>query len=214
MAPSTETAGTPPPAAPPPADPRALSGPRCRAYLRRAGVSVSGYEGRGAAALATPLVLRGAVAGVRIVSGGGRPWSDALDCRLAAALVQWAPALRDAGVEAVRHLSLLRPGARVAGSGRVSGHAKGLAIDVARLALADGRVIEVERDWPKRRGAPPCPDAPRGANDAGRLLVSLVCGAVDAGLFQMAITPNHDRAHHNHVHLEVVPEWRDFTWVR
>jgi hypothetical protein len=33
----------------------------------------------------------------------------------------------------------------------------------------------------------------------------MVCAAVSADLFQVVLTPHYDRAHGNHVHLEVVP---------
>jgi hypothetical protein len=36
-----------------------------------------------------------------------------------------------------------------------------------------------------------------------------VCEAVERDLFQVVLTPHYDRAHQNHVHLELVPdvEW-------
>jgi hypothetical protein len=33
-----------------------------------------------------------------------------------------------------------------------------------------------------------------------------VCAAADAHLFTTILTPNYDRAHYNHFHLEVTPE--------
>lgn len=177
----------------------------CRRRLARAGVSVAAYEGRGVELVDQALTLEGPIGGVRFRGGGRTPWSNALDCRLAVALLAWSQRLDDAGVASVRHYSLLRPGARVNGSGRVSGHAKGLAIDVGKLRMDDGRIIEVLEDWPRRRGAPPCPDPPAQSSEEGRLLVELVCGAVADGLFQMLISPNHDQDHRNHIHLEVVP---------
>ena len=39
-----------------------------------------------------------------------------------------------------------------------------------------------------------------------------MCDAVERDLFQVVITPHHDRAHQNHVHLELVPEV-DWSYV-
>jgi hypothetical protein len=91
-----------------------------------------------------------------------------------------------------------RTGARVARTGNPSGHSRALAIDAARFHFGDGSVLDVLDDWGDRtRGAEPC------IGDG--VLRGLVCDAVEAGLFQIVITPHHNRAHHNHVHLEVLP---------
>jgi hypothetical protein len=45
------------------------------------------------------------------------------------------------------------------------------------------------------------------------LLRSVVCEAIDSQLFQVVLTPHHDRAHENHVHLELKPEV-NWTYVR
>jgi len=156
-----------------------------------------------------PLRLRGPIGGVDVVSNDKHAVYAILDCRLALALLSWAPILQRAGVTRIVHYSMYRPGARVAGSGHVSGHARGLAIDAARFQLRDGTVVDVQSDWEERDHGPPCPR--RG--DEGwqsRLLRGLVCEAVDRELFQVVITPNHDHAHENHVHLERKPE---VTWT-
>jgi hypothetical protein len=81
----------------------------------------------------------------------------------------------------------------------------------------------VERDFDGRRGAPVCGDgapaarraramspATRGeaaarGEAAGRELRSIVCEAADQHIFTSMLTPNYDRAHENHLHLEVTP---------
>ena len=84
-----------------------------------------------------------------------------LDCRLALALLSWAPALRQAGVVRLEHYSIYRPQARTQREGRVSGHARGLAIDAARFHLDNGEVLDVLTDWEDReRGSAPCPRRP------------------------------------------------------
>jgi hypothetical protein len=41
----------------------------------------------------------------------------------------------------------------------------------------------------------------------------VVCDAVARGLFDVVLTPHHDDAHGNHVHLEVKPDV-NWTYVR
>ena len=134
-----------------------------------------------------------------------------MDCRLARALAAWAPTLREAGIVAIEHYSMYRKGARVAGSTKRSGHAVGMAIDAGRFELADGSVIDVLHDWTDRkRGADPCKKRLRQPRPA-KLMRSVVCRAAELNLFQTIVTPHHNDAHRNHVHLEVAgagaPQW-------
>lgn len=75
-------------------------------------------------------------------------------------------------------------------SGRWSQHASGNAIDVAGFDLEDGTSILVERDW-----------RPRGPKrDFLREIARRACEQ-----FSVVLTPNSDRAHYNHIHLDVGP---------
>ncbi len=209
-APAAEAAPAPHPA---PELPRgraiaALSPARCFAILESAGVEVSRVPAGDAAGVRMPVRLRSPIGGVAIASRGGEPVHEIMDCRLAVALLAWAPALRRAGVRRAIHYSTYRPGARVRGTGRVSGHAHGLAIDLAEVEL-DGASVDVLDGWTARaRGVAPCHgtfDEPAGS----ATLRQLVCHAVERDLFQVVLTPHFDAAHANHVHLELVP---DVTW--
>ena len=187
----------------------------CYAKLDNAGVRYERVDRDEAHGVQFPTRLQGPVGGVEIVQHDRRaPGHQAiLDCRLALAVLTWAPSLRRAGVRRIEHYSMYRPGARVGGSGKKSGHSSGMALDAARFHLDSGQVVDVLTDWEDRdRGDPPCP---RRDDEAwqSRLLRGLVCEAVDRNLFQVVITPHHDRAHENHVHLELRPEV-DWTYVR
>lgn len=157
--------------------------------------------------------LEGPLDGIDVRFAGRSPVHALLDCRLALALHRWAPVLKALGVRRIDHLSAYRPAARVRTTGKPSGHATGLAIDVATLVLEGGETLEVQRDWTDRtRNAPPCPARPEEQGPA-RSLREVVCAAADAGVFQVVITPHHDEAHADHVHLELVPDV-DWTYVR
>ena len=181
----------------------------CLDVLRSHHVPFSRLEGADLEGVGIPIRLDGPLAGIEIRSRGGSDVHEIMDCRLAVALLAWAPALRARGVRRVLHYSTYRPGARIARSGHVSGHAKGLAIDLATLELADGSSLDVLSGWEAReRGQPPCEgEVEEGERSAE--LRRMVCAAASEDLFQVVLTPHYDRAHGNHVHLEVVP---GVTW--
>ncbi len=174
----------------------------CLARLDSIGVAYEPIED--ARGVGIPVRLRGAIEGVEVRHRGGSALHEIIDCRLAAAIAEWAPALREAGVARLEHLSIYRPGAIVAGSRRVSGHAKALAIDVGFVILDDGSEIDVLNGWEERsHGADPC--GRYEESEPSARLRGAVCAAVRAGIFQVVLTPHHDRAHQNHLHLELVP---------
>jgi len=183
---------------------RHMTQQQCLAHLARHDVEVSPAD---AEAVHQPVRVR-EIGGVEVVYEGRRAVNHVMDCRLVAALTEWVPRLRAAGVVRVRHLSAFRPGSRVRGSSRPSGHSRGLAVDLRYFELEDGRTLDVLEDWEQReRGADPC------AVDDDNPIRDAVCAAVARDLFQVVVTPHHDDAHANHVHLEVVPRvpWQ---WVR
>jgi hypothetical protein len=184
----------------------------CLDRLARAGVSFQSVAPDAAHGVRQPILLTGAIGGVQIRARGGPSVHEVIDCRLALSLLAWAPSLSNAGVRVLEHYSIYRPGARTPDKGQVSGHARGLAIDAARFYLNDGRMLDVETDWSAHDHGAPCPRRPDEPQDA-RLLRSVVCDAVEHQLFQVVLTPHHDAAHHNHVHLEIKPEV-DWTYVR
>jgi hypothetical protein len=191
----------------------ARGGDACFEALRAEGVAFERVTSREALGVDTPVRLLGPLRGVEVTARGGGQTHTILDCRLALALLSWAPALAQAGVARVEHYSIYRPRARTPRRGRVSGHARGLAIDAARFHLRNGEVLDVLTHWQDRdRGDAPCPRRP-GEEWPSRLLRGVVCDAVESNLFQVVLTPHHDRAHENHVHLEIRPDV-DWTYVR
>jgi len=192
------------------ADEGTLDPAHCYARLAAAGVAFEPVARDSASGIAEPTRLLGTLGGVAVVPRDHDARHGLLDCRLALALLSWAPTLRHAGIDRIEHYSTYRPGARVGGSRRVSGHARGMAIDAARFHLADGEMLDVSTDWEDREhGTAPCPLRQHEGRPS-RLLRGVVCAAVDRELFQVVLTPHHDRAHANHVHLELKPE---VSWV-
>ena len=96
-------------------------------------------------------------------------------------------------------------------------HTGGLAMDAGRFGkkLAPGQTtrvwLDVDKDYHGRLGAPSCgPDAapPAPATAEARELRSIACEAADQHFFTSILTPNYNRAHHNHLHLEITPDVR------
>jgi len=100
----------------------------------------------------------------------------------------------------------------VRSTGAVSGHSRGLAVDPRHFELADGTRLDVLEDWTwRQRGAEPCTEVEEPSTSA--TLRGVVCRAIEAGLFQVVVTPHHDDLHANHVHVEVVPD-AEWSWAR
>lgn len=74
--------------------------------------------------------------------------------------------------------------------GRLSEHAKGQAIDVGAFQLADGSVVSVKSHW-------------SGAGRKSEFLHEVARASCDT--FNVVLTPNHNREHHDHLHLDIGP---------
>lgn len=184
----------------------------CYAKLNDAGVGFQMVSKSDAPGVAWPIKLTSAVDGVLVHGGKQDAATNYLDCRLAVALLAWAPSLREEGVVGLEHYSAYRRDAVVAGTSSPSGHAIGSAIDIGRFEMRDGRKLSVLDDWTNRdRGADPCQEWPTDS-DAARIMRKLVCDAYHAELFQSVITPHYNDAHKNHVHLEIAPK-SEGAWI-
>lgn len=190
----------------------ALDAAACLAYLESRDVAFEILDPGEIEGVGIPIRLAGPLDGVVIETTNRSESHAILDCRLAVALLAWAPQLRAAGITAIRHYSTYRAGARVGGSGRPSGHSHALAIDVGRMDRGDEHLTILEAWEARAPGVDPC-EGPFDESPTSALLRELVCAAVARELFQVVLTPHHDRAHQNHLHLEVRPGV-DWTYVR
>jgi hypothetical protein len=140
----------------------------------------------------TPVVVDGAIAGVRFYTGANGPLIA--DCRLVLALAFMGPDLRALGVSDVRFSGAYVY--RLSNKGRVSLHAYGLAIDMHGFTRL-GVHYEVDRDFHKGLGTALADDAPAVNAIAVRFQHS--------GLFHEYLTPDDNADHHDHVHVGVSP---------
>jgi hypothetical protein len=74
--------------------------------------------------------------------------------------------------------------------GRISEHAKGKAIDIGGFELADGTMISVKKDW-------------RGAGKKSEFLQMVARASCEH--FNVVLTPNHNKLHADHLHLDIGP---------
>jgi hypothetical protein len=135
------------------------------------------------------------------------------DCRLVLALDDFADVLAAHDIVEVRHYSMHRaaptsPGPRSGSPDKVfSQHFGALAIDAAIFTTKDGTKMDVNDDFFGRIGAKTCgPDAgPRRKTDKSLALRAILCETAAKRIFNVILTPNHNRAHRNHFHLDVTP---------
>jgi hypothetical protein len=199
----------------------AMDGPTCTAELGRRGVAFTPVAE--AVGVRIPVRLPRDVGGVTYRTEAPQhvrdtgPY-DVFDCRLVLALSDFSRVLRTHDIEEVRIFSAWRPGsAKQLGDADGTRHAGGLAVDVARFGkrLASGEKertwLHVEKDFHGRVGAPVCGAGaapPFPATVEAREIRSIACEAADQHFFTAILTPNYDRAHRNHFHLEVTADVR------
>ena len=170
---------------------RVQSGAACLAMLTERGASYESrgdLDGRGSCGITNAVALRASPAALQ----GG----TTLSCPMALAVTDFErdvvqpAAQRYLGERVVRMrvLSAYRCD-NIAGSGRLSQHAIGQAIDIASFETARER-ITVQDSWRDR--------GPRG-----EFLRAVARGACTR--FAVVLTPNSNRDHYNHFHLDIGP---------
>ena len=162
------------------------------------GEVIPAVVGSGACGIPNPVRIT-AVSGVQLTT------SARMDCDTAVALDTWVRSgllpevgRRGGGPVAIRVAAgyACRGRNNQAGA-RLSEHAKGRAIDISGILLADGSEISVLRDWG------------RGAD--GRLLRALHRRA--CGIFGTVLGPESDRFHQDHFHFDTA-QYRSGSYCR
>lgn len=187
----------------------AMSPEACEAELTERGIP---FEREAAVpGVLAPVRIKGALHGVVYRTNleeeqrETTPWEIA-DCRLVLALDDFAAILEKHRIVEVRHYSMYRRPPKRWTEDRIGGqHIGGLALDAARFIRDDGSALDVLDDFKGRRGAKTCGPKARKVKDPAAIeLREIVCAAVDQQLFNVVLTPDFNRAHRNHFHLEVM----------
>ncbi|HET7506454.1 MAG TPA: hypothetical protein VFK02_35790 [Kofleriaceae bacterium] len=169
-----------------------------------------GFVRETATAVMAPVRLTGPLHGVVFRTDGKdavratSPYEIA-DCRLVLALDDFAQILESHDIVEVRHYSMYRPPRHWSEDKIGAQHDGALALDAGRFIDREGKVLDVDHDFHGAIGAKTCGDgaAPRPATPDALTLRAILCEAVDRRLFNVVLTPNYNRPHHNHFHLEV-----------
>jgi len=133
------------------------------------------------------------------------PWEIA-DCRLVLAMDDFAEILEKHDIVSVVHYSMYRRPPKSWPDDKIGGqHHGGLALDAAHFVKKDGSALDVLGDFKGRVGAKTCGKKARKVKSPAAIeLREIVCEAVDRGLFNVVLTPDFNRHHKNHFHLEVM----------
>jgi hypothetical protein len=159
----------------------------------------------------TPVHITGPISGVSLSPRAGHP--PVMDCELARALWEAGPVIARAGITELSFSGAYNYRTRH-GSSQLSAHAYGLAIDVHVMRGASGE-LDVKRDFERGAGTwrglivrqgdlPACVGNPRTGK--GRRLRRLVCDLKHHSAFRVIITPDDDRDHRDHLHIEAFPD--------
>ncbi len=197
----------------------ALTAPDCLSELGRRKITFTPVQS--APGVLAPVRLPDDVGGVVYRTAiarhlrGTNPY-DIFDCRLALALHDFSKVLLAHDIDEVLIFSAWRPPGKQWDGGKLGHrHPGALAIDAYRFGkkLADGQTertwLEVEKDFHGTIGPAPCGSGaapPSPSTPEARELRSIACEAADQHFFTSILTPNYNRAHFNHFHLEVTPE--------
>lgn len=180
----------------------------CEAELKKRSIGFTREIARGVLA---PVRLTGPLRGVLFRTDldararATTPWEIA-DCRLVLSLDDFAAILARHDIVEVRHYSMYRPPAKGwPDAKRGARHNGALALDAGRFVAKDGTVLDVDKQFHGAIGAATCGPkaAPYPVTPEATALRAILCEAVDQRLFNVVLTPNYNRPHHNHFHLEL-----------
>lgn len=138
---------------------------------------------------------------------------EVADCRLVLALDDFSQILVKHEIAEVIHYSMYRPPEKSHPADKDGiRHGGALALDAGKFVGTDGSVIDVDKHWNGRLGAKTCGEdaGPKPATAEAKKLRAILCDAVAARIFNSYLTPNYNRAHKNHFHLEITWGWRSF----
>ena len=195
-----------------------LSVGECREQLKLTGQLGKAFKKNGPTnGVALPLRFIGPLEDVTFQVPSQKVPYGVIDCRQALLWLQLLPILQEHEIVKVRIDNFYRNRARL-GRGKKSQHAYALASDVVSFTLKDGRELNILHDFFGSRGEPPCgprasihphKNATKEQIEGSIRLRNLVCEFGRMGAFHHILTPNYNRAHENHLHLDIK---RDNKW--
>ncbi len=196
-----------------------LSPTECRKQLKLTGELGNAFKAQGPSnGIASPMRVVAPLRAVHFQVPPANTTFGLLDCRQALLWIQLLPLLEKHKIAKIRIDNFYRDGARINRRGKKSQHSYGLAADVVSVTLEDGRELDVKEDFLGKRGEPPC--GPKAAVhpiqgttaeqvDEAIAFRNFVCELASTGSFHHILTPNYNKAHESHLHLDLK---RDNKW--
>ncbi len=183
-----------------------LNKPQCYKKLRKHNIRFASMPST--SGIKYPVKIHSTIGGVRYRNASNRSSFSIMDCRLAAALIGWSKILKQYSIYEVVHMRTYSRGATVKNTNKPSGHSWGLAIDVAKFKSHKYGELNIKYDWSDQRAKiSPCIKSLESAQPL-KLLRAIVCSTANKQLFTMILTPHYNRAHHDHLHIELRPRLR------
>ena len=187
----------------------AMTRDECEAELTKREIP---FERDTAKGVLAPVRLKGTLRGVQYRTNQKQAQRDTTiweiaDCRLVLALDDFAQILAQHDIVEVRHYSMYRKAPDRWPEDKIgTRHHGGLALDAARFIRKDGTHLDVLDHFKGKLRSKTCGEKARKVKTAEAIeLREIVCAAAEQHLFNVVLTPNHNRGHRNHFHLEVTP---------
>jgi hypothetical protein len=203
-----------------------ISGAECRNRLKKLEISFEIPEFE-TPLVSSPILLTGAIDGVRVAPRWAKqkPVNAVMDCHLVLALVDTVKVAKQLGIKEILFYSTyrpLKPPPKSCAKGRAgrncrklkkkyervkrnqtSQHRFARAIDIRFIVTRDNTTLDVLEHFDRRSGVDPCSYTPK--TDEARLLTDWICAVHRHRIFNVMLTPNANKAHHNHLHFDLTP---------
>jgi hypothetical protein len=168
----------------------------------------------GAPKIEFPIILTGPIDGVHFDTG--RPYAertiakgDAIDCRLAVALVDLARVVKKHGITHVMVKSFHRPTQQILDPAAPLRHRIGFAIDIAGFKTKKGHELVVLTDFHGKIGQQTCGTVaakPNPDTKEARELWAIFCQISATEAFDSGINPNYNASHFDHMHFDLTTD--------
>jgi hypothetical protein len=161
-----------------------------------------------------PIIITGPIGGVHFDTG--RAYAnrtvaagDAVDCRLALALVDLAAVVKKHTITHVIVKSFHRPTQAILDPAAPLRHRIGFAIDIAGFKTKKGDVWNVQQDFHGKIGQATCGTVaakPNPDSKVSRELWAMFCQISATEAFDSGINPNYNASHFDHMHFDLTTD--------
>ncbi len=175
---------------------------------------ISFVRAPGAPKIEQPIIITGPIRGVHFDTG--RSYAsrtvaagDAVDCRLALALVDLAAVVKKHTITHVIVKSFHRPTQAILDPAAPLRHRIGFAIDIAGFKTKKGAIWNVEHDFHGKIGQATCGTVaakPKPDSAVARELWAMFCQISATEAFDSGINPNYNASHFDHMHFDLTTD--------